>query len=150
MRSPLGIMTVGVCLALGTAGGGLAASYYVDDNSNAGDVYTPGFTGLDSNDGLTPTTPKRTLNNLISSVTLGAGDVVYIDTGTYAPSTIPAAVKGVAGDPIVFQGSTNLVAGGTVFSGSGLVVVLTVNGSYLQFRDLRSSGGTYALYMNGA
>jgi len=150
MRSPLGIMTVGVCLALGTAGGGLAASYYVDDNSNAGDVYTPGFTGLDSNDGLTPTTPKRTLNNLISSVTLGAGDVVYIDTGTYAPATIPAAVKGVAGDPIVFQGSTNLVGGGTVFSGSGLVVVLTVNGSYLQFRDLRSSGGTYALYMNGA
>ncbi len=148
MKSRLWIMAVGVCLALGGATPGKAATYYVDDDANTGDIYTaPTITGNDINDGLTTNTPKRTLGSVLTNA-MAPGDVIYIDTGTYAPVTIPATVIGAAGNRILFQGSTNFAAGGTVFAGSGNLV--DVRGRYLHFRNFRANSGTVGLSLNGA
>jgi hypothetical protein len=132
---------VAVCLVAG-ATNGFSAVYYIDDDSNAGDIWTPGVTGNDAFDGTLPTTPKRTLANLISTTTLNPGDIVYIDTGTYASGTVISnTVNGVT-----FQGST--VPGGTVFSGTG--TQLTVAGVSNRLMDVTLIGGTGGLGLSGA
>ena len=86
MKSRIWVVGVGLSFVLGGWAPAWAANYYVDDGSNDGDVWTPTAYGLDINNGLTPATPKATLANLIGTVPLAAGDVVYLDTGTYAPT----------------------------------------------------------------
>jgi hypothetical protein len=122
-----------VCLVLAGTSVSRAASYYINDTNTVGDIYTT-IGGNDANNGLTPGTPKLTLGNLIGTTGLVPGDVVYIDTGSYAPAVISNTVAGAAGNPIVFQGSTN----GTVFTGGG--VILAVGGSHLTISHLRGTG----------
>ena len=141
MRSRLWIVRVGVCLALVGASRCLATTYYVDDNSNVGDVYTPAFTGNDSNKGTNPVAPKATLNNLVATTNLLPGDVVYVDTGTFGPVIISNTVNGAAGNPVQFLGSTNLAAGGTTFAGSSSFWIFDIRGWYLKFADIRVLGG---------
>lgn len=149
MKSRIWMMGVAVCLVLGGASVSLAATYYINDAFVPGaDIYTT-IGGNDANDGLTPGTPKRTLDNLIGTVSLVPGDIVYIDTGTYASGVIVSnTVVGAPGNPIVFQGSTNHAAGGTVFTGAGNV--LTVSGAHLHFRDLKLVGGSQGLFLSAA
>jgi len=93
----------------------LATAYYVNDAVTNGDVYVTAV-GAPANDGLTPATPKLTVTNLLAIYSLNAGDIVYIDTGTYSNYTVTVTSSGTATNPIVFKGSTNFIAGGTVFS----------------------------------
>lgn len=146
MKPRVWILGVVVCLALPGGWPALAANFYVDDPdpSNAGDIYTPAAAGNDANNGLTPATPKATLAGLFASTNLQAGDIVYIDTGTYAPAVVVSAVVGAAGNPITFQGSTN----GTTFTGSGNL--LTVNARHARFRDIRCVRGDTGIYLFGA
>ncbi|NCA81758.1 MAG: hypothetical protein EOM72_03315 [Opitutae bacterium] len=145
MKSRLWMVGVGVCLALGGAWPVGAAEYYVDDDSDVGDVYTPGVTGSDFQNGLTPSTPKRTVNGLLAAVTLLPGDIVYIDTGTHTNNVvIGTAVTGAPLNRIEFRGTTN----GTVFTGSGNL--FDVRGKHLQFRNIRVAGGYVGLNMVGA
>lgn len=114
------------------------ATYYVDDGVTNGNVYTTA-PGNDANPGTSPATPMRTLTNLLHNVGLLPGDVVYIDTGVYPSYTVTVTNSGSMGSPIVFQGSTNRSAGGTIFernspSQDGFVLTLR---QYLEFRDLR-------------
>ena len=140
---------MGLAGILACATGSAAITYYVDDNSNDGDVYTPDYTGNDSNDGLSPSSPKLTINNLLASTNLMPGDIVLIDTGTYTENVlIGSGVVGADGNRITFQGSTNLAAGGATFTGSGTII--EVRGTYLHLRDIRSTGGNYAFSLSGA
>ncbi len=118
-----------------------AASYFVDDGSTNGNVYVT-VAGNDTNTGTSASTPKRTITNLLASVSLAAGDIVYIDTGVYANYTVTVTNSGGLGTPIIFQGSTNVVAGGTVISrnDSGSDVI-GLRGNNLEFRDLTIAGG---------
>lgn len=116
------------------AGGGASVPYYVNDPSlDPSDVYCTN-PGNDSNNGFLPATPKASLQALLDSVDLEPGDIVYVDTGIYP---ISAAVvirdldSGVATNPVVIQGSTNLAAGGTVFNRS------TSLGTALQLYETR-------------
>lgn len=62
----------------------LPIAYYVDDNSNTNDVYTPSsVAGNDSNNGK-KNTPFASLSQAFSSVI--AGDTIYVDAGTYTGS----------------------------------------------------------------
>jgi parallel beta-helix repeat protein len=73
-----------VLVALMLLFGALPASatvYYVNDSSTVGDSFTSA-PGNDANDGLTPATPKRTLN-AVAAID-AAGDTVYVDFGVYA------------------------------------------------------------------
>jgi len=86
-----------------------AHEFYVNDADTTDDVYCSA-PGNDANDGLTPATPKRTLQALLNTYDLEPGDVVYVDTGNY-PSAADVRIiwsrSGAPGDPIVIQGNTN-------------------------------------------
>ena len=45
-------------------------------------------TGNNTNNGLSTATPKATLANVFSTYNLGAGDIIYIASGTYAEKNI--------------------------------------------------------------
>lgn len=68
-------------------------NYYVDDQSNVGDAYTPGAVGDNRNTGKTAATPKPNPVNVFRAYDLKAGDTLYIDTGDY-PMIDPIAVSG--------------------------------------------------------
>jgi len=58
-------------------------TYYVNDGSTVGDVYTTAV-GNNSNDGLSASTPKLTIS---AAVTLASnGDIIMVDAGTYFES----------------------------------------------------------------
>ncbi|MBU1076175.1 MAG: right-handed parallel beta-helix repeat-containing protein [Spirochaetes bacterium] len=62
---------------------GFCTSYYVDDDSNVGDVFTLSATGNDINSGLASDLPKRNIISIFTQYTLVGGDIVYVDTGLY-------------------------------------------------------------------
>lgn len=102
-------------------------AFYVNDDSRAGDVYCSAV-GSVTNTGLSTNSPLRDLNDLLARYDLEAGDVVYIDTGVYMnaakePWIISQQDSAYGawerdGD-VVFQGSTNRAAGGTVIDAGG-------------------------------
>lgn len=84
-----------------------ATDYYVDDNSNTGDIWTASVVGNDANNGLTITTPKATIADVLNDYVLGAGDVIYVDAGTYAETGIDIGTSddGGAGSYMTIQGA---------------------------------------------
>ena len=58
-------------------------AWYVDDNSNENDQYTPLAVGNNRATGASADSPKKNLFALLKSYSLSPGDVVYIDTGEY-------------------------------------------------------------------
>lgn len=115
MRVPWWSVWAGV-LGLLAAPGALAASYYVNDATTAGDVNLPGCSsaplGADVAGCGTCAAPCRNPNYVYASYPLGAGDVVHLNAGDYGPAPlqtspfIDATSKfGVSGNPIVFRGT---------------------------------------------
>jgi Malectin domain/Right handed beta helix region/Periplasmic copper-binding protein (NosD) len=118
-------------------------SYYVNDGSTAGDVYTTAV-GNDANSGKTADAPMASLASLLSLYKLQPGDNVYIDSGTYSLSSnlvLGAGVSGTPGNPINFIGagtSTILARVGTAASTD----VIDVNGAHdLSFSNMALTGG---------
>lgn len=117
--------------------------FYVNDSSSNNDYYALA-PGNDANSGLSPYSPKASVQSVLANYNLGPNDMVVIDTGAYGGSTISldAAHEGAA-----YAGSP----GGTVFnytngtqwdlSGSkqNLIYGLTFQGG----------GGNYAIYAHG-
>ncbi len=85
-------------------------AYYVNDGFTTKDVYCTAI-GSDANDGLSPATPRLTLQTVIDDYVLGPGDVVYIDTGEWirvaTELTLTSADQGNALAPLCFTGSPN-------------------------------------------
>jgi len=80
-------------------------TYYVNDASTTNDEWCSAV-GSDANDGMTPATPKATVQAVLTAYPLQAGDTVCIDTGTYNLSgniTVGTQNVGTAANPIVFQ-----------------------------------------------
>jgi hypothetical protein len=149
MHSPTPVWIFGlvnrlICLGLLIAVTSTSASgavYYINNTATNGDVYTTAV-GSDANNGLTPATPKLTFTNLFASYTLGAGDTVYIDTGVYTNTyTVSVTTSGSATNPLVFLGSTNYAAGGTVLdrnnASSDVWSLSSVSHVWLQHLTLR-------------
>lgn len=57
-------------------------AYYVNDGSPTGDVFTTAA-GDNANSGKDPDHPMASLTALLNAYTPGAGDTIYVDTGTY-------------------------------------------------------------------
>ncbi|MGB8860330.1 MAG: right-handed parallel beta-helix repeat-containing protein, partial [Ilumatobacteraceae bacterium] len=72
------------------------SDYFVDDDANANDEYTPGGIGDNRHTGKLPTAPKPYVTNLARVYDLQGGDRVHIDTGSYSMI-----------DPLVVSGSTD-------------------------------------------
>ena len=145
MKSRIWMVAAGLCFLLGASPWAWSATYYINDGSKDGDVYTS-EPGNDINSGMATNLPKLTLANLIGTTALAPGDVVYIDTGTYAPTVISNTVVGTAASNILFQGST--ASAGTVFTGSGYL--FSVRGQHLRFQDIRVVGGSAGVVLTGA
>ena len=117
------------------------ASYYVNDGSTDGDVYCTAAGSVGA-DGLSPGTPLATVNAVVDAYDLEPGDTVYVDTGTYdvfEAIRLTSAHAGSPTEPVLFQGSTNAGAGGTVFDGgvSGGAPTFDVDGApYVDFADM--------------
>jgi parallel beta-helix repeat protein len=93
-------------LSIDPAGTSTTRVFYVNDTDQVGDVYTPAV-GDDLNDGLTPLTPKATMQSVYDDYDIGPDDLILVDTGTYTASLlIEAADEGaiIAGSP---NGSTH-------------------------------------------
>ena len=94
--------------------------YYVNDDSTSGDVYCQ-TTGREWTDetgiGQSPNQPLRSILDVFAHYPVGAGDRVFVDTGTYVLGTnvltVGNANSGVSGFPLEIQGSTNWQAGGS-------------------------------------
>ena len=113
-------------------------AYFVNDTDNADDVYCTAI-GNDSNDGLSPATPRLTVQTVIDDYVLGPGDVVYIDTGRWVQAGSEAFIASDQGSPLsplYFTGSPN----GTVFSGNYMPAssprVLVYRRSYINISSL--------------
>ncbi|HQQ61896.1 MAG TPA: hypothetical protein PKU89_11220, partial [Kiritimatiellia bacterium] len=115
-HSYLGLVCT-LILALGIPG--FAADYYINDLSDSNDVYCSAL-GDDSNPGTDPSLPKLTLTNLLATIDLEPGDMVYIDSGYYTNSVVEITTndQGSAGSYVTLQGSTNDWGKGTFFVGT--------------------------------
>lgn len=129
-------------LFLLSSGVSSAVTYFVNDVSTNGDVYCS-TVGSDAHSGLSNSAPKLTITNLLVSYALAPGDVVYLDTGLYAGYTVVVTNSGTAADPIRFQGSTNVAAGGTILDRGGAFarVIALTNVAHLVFSDMTLRGG---------
>jgi hypothetical protein len=81
LQQPLNTLLLGIFVLLGPKS--TAVNYYVNDLSTQGDVYTVAL-GNDSQDGLSPATPKLTLAAVYQLAS--EGDIIYIDSGLYPDS----------------------------------------------------------------
>ena len=61
-------------------------TYFVNDNSTTGDEYTTAA-GSAGNTGLSPGSPLSSIQAVLNAFDLGPGDVIFVDTGSYAIST---------------------------------------------------------------
>ena len=115
--------------------------YYVNDAATTGDVYCSAA-GSDSNDGLTPATPKASLQAVLDGYALTAGSTVYLDTGTYnlaSDVTLGSSDGGSTAGNVQLLGSPN----GSVLnrlSASGTSLVVSAN--YVTVQGLRCTGGS--------
>ena len=81
--------------------------YYVNDNSTTLDNWCTA-PGSDANDGLSPETPKASVQAILDAYDLSPGDVVRIDTGEYALTSnilVDEEDAGDADDVVTFEGS---------------------------------------------
>ena len=118
---------------------------YVNDGVLAKDVYTSAV-GNDANSGTLPSRPKATVQSVIASFALAAGDRVLVDTGAYSLTsalTLTAADQGASGsgNDLAFIGSTD--DEGTLFDAAGQAYGFHADTTqYVTLQDLRFTGAT--------
>ena len=84
-------------ISTGLGVGSITRIFYVNDDSLVDGFYTLAV-GDDLNDGLTPFTPKETVQSVLADYVLGPTDLVAIDTGVYAGGTITITVDDEGAD----------------------------------------------------
>ena len=124
-------------------------TYYVNDTNTFNDVFCSA-PGSGANDGLSAATPKNSIQAILDTYNVAGGDMVRIDTGNYllgATIVMTTNDVGVAGNPIVFQGSTN----GTTINrqNTGYDAFYLQGAEYVQFRNLKFTGGRFGLSGDG-
>jgi hypothetical protein len=125
--------------------------YYVNDGSTAGDELTTAV-GNNLNSGKSPDKPVASLEALLSSYRLGAGDIVHIDTGNYIELVDLAFGRNASGtgsgtgQTLTIQGPSG---GGAVLNRAdtdtrtGSAVFRFNNADYVTFANLDVTGAVY-------
>ncbi|MBE7495663.1 MAG: choice-of-anchor D domain-containing protein [Verrucomicrobiaceae bacterium] len=148
-----------------------AMIYYVNEGSTTNDLWCTAI-GDDANDGLTPATPKASVQAILSGYDLEPGDVVRIDTGSYTLSTdiaVSVADEGGLGNPVVFEASPYGVDMTRQVPSSSTYNAWNISGSNVTLRTAQSSalpgvgqrlmrigwsgagsGGMYGLYVQSS
>ncbi len=127
-------------------------TYYVNDTGTVNDVYCTAV-GDDANDGLSPNTPKATIQAVLDTYNIEGGDTVRIDTGLYplsATIVITTNDVGAPGSPVAFVGSTH-ADGSTIDRAASWenVFLMETDIHYVRFERLRITGGKNGIYASG-
>ena len=132
-----------------------STTFYVNDASTTNDEYTSAA-GDNRNDGRTPAQPKPYLNNVLRIYTLGAGETVDIDNGTY-PELYPTVISNVSGigddEGFIISGPTSATRTALFTHANPLTVapLLNLNGAdFMTLSHLSLTGGQYGLYAHGS
>jgi len=130
-----------------------ATTYYVNDGSTVNDVYTTSV-GSSTQDGLTPATPKDTVQGIISGYDLEPGDIIYVDTGYYSTSSniaFQSSDTGSSSAPIRLIGSTH--ADGTTidrnYTGYYTSSAIALSSDYVIVENVRVTEGYYGFLIAG-
>ncbi len=113
-------------------------------------------TGSDGNNGLTPSTPKASVQGLLAAYTLGAGDIIFVASGTYTVTTPIDLTSGNSGtgtsDAFTITGPTSGPA--AVFDrgnfSAGQDVFDIQRGSYITIEHLTVTGAFNGIEIGGA
>lgn len=100
--------------------------YYVNDDSNDLDEWCTGV-GNDANNGLTPATPKASVQAILDVFDLETGDIIHIDTGNYYLADnleITESDQGTEIAPVIVEGSPYGVSIDGNSEGSGSYIYL--------------------------
>jgi len=112
-------------------------AYFVNDTDTALDVYCTAA-GSDGNSGLSPASPRYTLQSIINGYNLGPGDVIFTDTGTWTLQTgisLTSADEGTSSGYLGLAGSPN----GSLFIGTKLPASAPGFNAYIsRYLDLSS------------
>lgn len=104
-----------------------SATIYVNDSSTAGDVYCTAV-GNNTNNGLTPATPKLTLTAALAVA--NNGDIIYIDTGTSGEDSISITksvqIIGAGEDKTVFDNAIGVQRWATINANDVKISKLTI------------------------
>ena len=130
------------------------ANYYVNDASTNGDVYCTA-TGSVANSGLTPSSPKASIQAVIDIRHPGAGDTIWVDTGTYFPTSsvgpvvnIVSFLTGSESAYLTIQGSTNWDAGGTTLKRADALypVINIASSTWVAVKSVKLLEGQAGIY----
>lgn len=130
-------------------------SFYVNDGSTNGDVYSSaGAVGLATNLGLLPTGPKDTIQGVLDAWDIEGGDTIFVDTGDYSNTTVVVGLldQGDTGTwaRVTIQGSTNYAKGGAVLYGiPGSVGIAVSSAHAVDLSDLRVVGAGTGVRVEG-
>ncbi len=115
--------------------------------------------GDNLNSGKTPDKPLASLQALLNRYQLGAGDIVYVDTGSYTllqDVSFNANQSGTGNDPgqrITIQGATtagDLTTLNRNNTGSDSAAINLAGGNYIAFRNLELTGGESGVREHGS
>ncbi|MFM2208239.1 MAG: hypothetical protein RL213_2214, partial [Bacteroidota bacterium] len=108
--------------------GARATTYYVNDGSQSGDVYTSAI-GNNSNTGLTTSDPLLTIGQAITLAT--ASDIIYVDAGTYSENLSISVNNLILRGPNTGLNDVNATrsAEAIITSASATTSLITVGGS---------------------
>ena len=128
-------------------------NYYVNDGTPGQYTTAPGG---NSNNGLSPATPKLSIQALLTAYTLGAGDIIYVDGGTYTLTTninLGSKNSGTsASDTFSIIGPTSgtpaVLSRGNL--NSGVDVFDIQGGSYITIENLTITGANVGVELGGA
>jgi hypothetical protein len=138
----IGVSSGAFSIATGTG------TYYVNDSTvNPGDICTA--PGNDSNSGLTPATPKATIQSVLSTYTLSAGAKIIVDQGFYTVSTnilLTAAENGII---IEGPGAASLGRYATIIDSDSPTNYYRLGDSSGTVAADSSGNGQNATYVNG-
>jgi hypothetical protein len=128
-----------------------ATNYYVNDASTVGDIYATAI-GAAGNNGLTPGTPKVSIQAIIAGYVLAAGDQVFIDAGAYNQEVLISGKSGVSGSNIVFMGAGTAATIITGLTGGSNFTVQMLNSNYITWKNVKvvcaAGDWAFAIYMN--
>lgn len=124
--------------------------FYVNDASRTGDIYCTAA-GFEGATGLAKNSPMLTLKELLDTYDLEGGDIVYVDTGTYAMTANTAVIwsrSGAEGKPVVIQGNTNDASKSEIYRQQASVdqrpAGLEIHASNVEVSSLGFAGDEYA------
>src|SRR5262249_36651954 len=99
-------------------------THYVNDRAATNDQYTSAI-GSNRNTGRLANSPKPLINNLLRLYTLGSGDTLYVDTGSYS-EFVPVVLSGTVGigddEGFTMQGPTAIGKTASVSFANSLTV----------------------------